>query len=190
MTLEFNGLPWTTTGHLIVPTSSFVHHFIAIGQFKLALQSGNAKFGSKSAIFCPGRPWNLMDDLEKQWVTFQALCSISSSCVRVTIFCSSMNTINQFRYTRWWIAFRACQNDNGSLLKHCAKRTVCPCLCGVYRQSRIIDAVQFFNALGEFWYTSAGTFAFGKTITISTRYPVRNGLCHYNSEGNRGQLTE
>ena len=31
--------------------STFVHHFIAIGEFKLELQSGNAQFGSKSAIF-------------------------------------------------------------------------------------------------------------------------------------------
>ena len=31
----------------------FVHHFNAIGEFKLELQSGNAQFGSKSAIFFP-----------------------------------------------------------------------------------------------------------------------------------------
>ena len=36
---------------LFYATSSCVHHFIAIGQFKLELQSGNAKFGSKSAMF-------------------------------------------------------------------------------------------------------------------------------------------
>ena len=47
------------------PTSSFVHHCITIGKFKLELQSGNAQIGSKSAIFCPVWPWNLMDDLEK-----------------------------------------------------------------------------------------------------------------------------
>ena len=34
-------------------TSSFVYHFIAIGQFKLELQSGNAQFGTKSTIFVP-----------------------------------------------------------------------------------------------------------------------------------------
>ena len=32
-------------------TSSFVHHFKAIGEFKLELQSRNPQFGSKSAIF-------------------------------------------------------------------------------------------------------------------------------------------
>ena len=31
-------------------TSSFVHHFVAIGEFKLELQSGNAQSGSKSTI--------------------------------------------------------------------------------------------------------------------------------------------
>ena len=40
-----------TKGHLICVASSFVHHFIAISEFKLMLESGNAQFGSKSAIF-------------------------------------------------------------------------------------------------------------------------------------------
>ena len=35
-------------GHLFHATSSFVYHFIAIGEFKLELQSGNAQFGSKT----------------------------------------------------------------------------------------------------------------------------------------------
>ena len=51
VTLKFNGWPWKTIGHLFYVASSFVHHFIAIGEFKLKLQSGNAQFGSKSAIF-------------------------------------------------------------------------------------------------------------------------------------------
>ena len=42
-----------TTGHLFYATSSFVHHFVVIGEFKLELQSGNAQFGSKSTIFYP-----------------------------------------------------------------------------------------------------------------------------------------
>ena len=40
-----------------------LHHFIAIGEFKLELQSGNAQFGSKS-IF--SRVTLQFDDLEKQ----------------------------------------------------------------------------------------------------------------------------
>ena len=51
VTLKFDGWPWNTIGHLFYGTSSFVHHFITIGKFKLELQSGNAQFGSKSTIF-------------------------------------------------------------------------------------------------------------------------------------------
>ena len=40
-----------TIRHLICATSSFLYHFIAIGQFKLELQSGNSQFRSKSMIF-------------------------------------------------------------------------------------------------------------------------------------------
>ena len=40
-----------TIGHLFYAISGFVHHFVAIGQFKLELQSGNTQFGSKSTIF-------------------------------------------------------------------------------------------------------------------------------------------
>ena len=66
MTLKFDEWPWKTIGHLFYATSSFVHHFVAIDEFKLELQSGNAQFGSKSTIFRAVWPWNLMDDLEKQ----------------------------------------------------------------------------------------------------------------------------
>ena len=66
VTLKFDRWPWKTIGHLFYPTSSLVHHFIAICEFKMELQWGNAQFGSKLAIFCPVWPWNLMDDLEKQ----------------------------------------------------------------------------------------------------------------------------
>ena len=47
-------------------TSSFVHHFKSIGEFKLDLQSGNPQFGSKLPIFCPAWPLNLADDFGKQ----------------------------------------------------------------------------------------------------------------------------
>ena len=66
VTLKFNGWPWKTIGHLFYATPSFVQHFVAIGEFKLELQSGNAQFGSKSIILCPVWPWNLTDNLEKQ----------------------------------------------------------------------------------------------------------------------------
>ena len=55
-----------TIGHLFYAISSFVHHFVAIGEFKPELQSGNAQSGPKSTIFLAVWPWNLTDDLEKQ----------------------------------------------------------------------------------------------------------------------------
>ena len=66
VTLKFDGWPWKTIGHLSFAVSSFVQHFIAIGEFKLELQSANAHFGSNSTIFRAMWPWNLTYDLEKQ----------------------------------------------------------------------------------------------------------------------------
>ena len=66
MTLKFDEWPWKTIGHLFYATSSFLHHILAIGEFKLGLQSGNAQFGSKSTIFRAVSPWHLNDYLEKQ----------------------------------------------------------------------------------------------------------------------------
>ena len=51
--LEIWRMTSKTIGHLFYATSSFVHHFIAIGEFKLELQSGNAQSGSNSAISAP-----------------------------------------------------------------------------------------------------------------------------------------
>ena len=50
VTLKFDRGPWKTIEHLTYAASHFVHHFIAIGEFNLKLQSGNAKFGSKLTI--------------------------------------------------------------------------------------------------------------------------------------------
>ena len=66
VTLKFDGWPWKTIRHLFYATSSFVQHFVAIGEFKLELQSGNAQCGSNLTIFRAVRPWNLTDDLAKQ----------------------------------------------------------------------------------------------------------------------------
>ena len=66
MTLKFHIWHWKTIGHLFYATSSFVHHFVAIGEFKLELQSGNAQFRSKSTIFLIVWPCNFMYDIEKQ----------------------------------------------------------------------------------------------------------------------------
>ena len=45
VTLKFGGWLWKTIRHLFYATSSFVNHFMAIGEFKLELQSRNAQFG-------------------------------------------------------------------------------------------------------------------------------------------------
>ena len=66
VTLKFDGWPWKTIGHFFYATSSFVQHFVAIGEFKLELQSGNVESGSNSTIFRAVWPWNLRDDIEKQ----------------------------------------------------------------------------------------------------------------------------
>ena len=47
VTLKCEGWSWKTIGHLFYTTSNFVHHF----KDKLELQSRNAQFTSKSAIF-------------------------------------------------------------------------------------------------------------------------------------------
>ena len=65
VTLQFDVWLWKIIGHLFYATSSFVHHFVAIGDFKLELQSGNAQFGSNSTIFTAAWPWNLTDDVQK-----------------------------------------------------------------------------------------------------------------------------
>ena len=66
--LKFDGWSWKTIGHLFYATLTLEYHFKGIREFKLELQSGNAKFWSKSAIHCPVWPWNLMltYDLDKK----------------------------------------------------------------------------------------------------------------------------
>ena len=66
VTMKFDGWPRKTIGHFFYITSSFVHHFKSIGEFKQDSQSRNAQFRSKLVICYPLWPWNLMDDLEKQ----------------------------------------------------------------------------------------------------------------------------
>ena len=51
VTLKFDRWPWKTIGHLFNTTLSFVHHFKAITEFKLELQSGNAPIWVKIRVF-------------------------------------------------------------------------------------------------------------------------------------------
>ena len=81
MTLIFDGWARKIIGHLFYITSSFVHHFKSIGDLRLKLQSGNAQFRSKSAIFLAcvtlkfeGWPWKTIRHL---FYTTSSLCIIS-----------------------------------------------------------------------------------------------------------------
>ena len=65
VTLKFDGWPWKTIGHLFYTTPSRVHHFKAMGDFKLELQSANAQVGSKLVIFFVPR------GLEIWWMTMK-----------------------------------------------------------------------------------------------------------------------
>ena len=65
VTLQFDVWPWKITRHTFYATSSFLNHFVAIGEFKLELQSRNPQFGSNSTIFRAVWPWNLTYELKK-----------------------------------------------------------------------------------------------------------------------------
>ena len=76
MTLQFDVWPWKTIGHLFYATSSLVHHFVAIGDFKLEKQSRNVPLGSKSMIF--RAVWHLQFYVWL-WKTIGHLISATSS---------------------------------------------------------------------------------------------------------------
>ena len=70
VTFKLDKWPWKTKAHLFYATASFVHHFLPVGEFKLALQSGNAQFGSNSTIYFScvtvkfyGWPWKTIGHL-------------------------------------------------------------------------------------------------------------------------------
>ena len=67
VTLKFDRWLWKTIGHLSYAASSFVHHFIAIGEFKLELQSGNAQFNrwflSRVTLKFDRWPWKTIGHL-------------------------------------------------------------------------------------------------------------------------------
>ena len=86
VTLKFDGWHWETIGHLFYTTLSFVHHFKAMGEFKLELQSGSAKFTSKSAFFSPC-------DLEIWWMSIK---NISAPLLYFFKLCASFRA-------HWWV---------------------------------------------------------------------------------------
>ena len=80
VTLQLDGWPSKPIGPLFYIPSSFVHHFIAISELKLELQSGNAQFGSKSMFLSLATlefnrwPWRTIDrQTDKQKEVFLEL---------------------------------------------------------------------------------------------------------------------
>ena len=85
-TLKFDGWPCKTIGHLFYATSSFVHHFVAIGEFKLELQSETPNLGQIQRFLEPC-------DLEIWWMTLQNN--------RAPLLCN-FKLCASFR-SHWWI---------------------------------------------------------------------------------------
>ena len=53
VTLQLDVWPWKTIEHLFYATSSFVHHFVAIGDFKLEIQSETPNLGQTRRFLEP-----------------------------------------------------------------------------------------------------------------------------------------
>ena len=53
MTTKLDWWHWKTIGHLSYASSSFMHHFIVISEFKFELQFRNTQVRSNLTIFCP-----------------------------------------------------------------------------------------------------------------------------------------
>ena len=101
---KFYGWHPKIIGHLFYTTPSLVRHFKPVGDLKLELQSRSDLLESKSAIFCPVRPWNVTNDLEKLYITYsilcQALCIISKPSVTLN-WSYSLEILN-FGSTLWF----------------------------------------------------------------------------------------
>ena len=80
VTLKFDRWPYKTIGHLFYATSSFVHHFIIICEFKLELQSGNGWVLTSLTLIFDLWPWSFA------W----------------TLLWSLVITSENFRMIRWW----------------------------------------------------------------------------------------
>ena len=116
VTVKFDGWPRKTIGHFFFTTSSFVHNFKSIGEFKLVLQSKNAQFGSKLVICYPVWRWNLMDDLGNNRAPFyplQALCSIPET--------PNLGQIRRFLEPCDLVIWRMNLKNNSAYLLYCFK---------------------------------------------------------------------
>ena len=83
VTVKFDGRPRKTIGHFFYTTSSFVHHFKFIGEFKLDLQSRNAQIGdilSRVTLKFDVWPWKTI------WHLFYATSSFVQYFVAIGEF--------------------------------------------------------------------------------------------------------
>ena len=126
VTFKFDGWPWKTIRHLFYTTSSFVHHFKSISEFKLGLQSGNAQFGSKSVIFCLVWPWNLMDDLKTIGHLFYFTSSIVHHCIAISEFKLELQSGNAQFVSKSMIFFVLCDLE---IWQMTLKNNRAPLLC-------------------------------------------------------------
>ena len=95
VTLKFDVWPWKTIEHLFYSTSSFVHHFVAISQFKQELLSGNAHLRSKSQFLIPC-------DLEIWWMALQ---NYRAPLLCYFKICASFHN---HRWIQTWVTVRKC----------------------------------------------------------------------------------
>ena len=125
VSLKFDVWPWKPIRHLFYAISSFVHHFVAIGEFKLELQSGNSQFGSKSTFFSRVTsqfdvwPWKTIGHLSLATYMhhFIIICGVVLCWVVTTVtltfdfwpwpfawtlLCSLVITPENFMMIRWW----------------------------------------------------------------------------------------
>ena len=94
---------WKTIDNLILPTSSFVHHFIVIGHFKLELQSGTPnsgrirRFVSCVALRFNGWPWKII------WHLFYATSSYVHNLIVIGPFKLEFQSGNAKFGSKWSI---------------------------------------------------------------------------------------
>ena len=79
VTLQFDEWPWKTIGHLFYATSSFVHHFGAIGDFKLESSPETSTLGQIRRFLepCDLEIWRMT--LKKNRAPLECYCKLRAS---------------------------------------------------------------------------------------------------------------
>ena len=152
MTLNFEGWPWKTIQHLLYTTGSFVHHFIAICEFKMELKSGNAQFGSKSAIFCTVWRHNFTDDLANSMTPILCYFKFVHYFIAICELKMELQSRNTLFGSKSMISFILCDLQISQITMKNNRH-----LCYVTS-----SFVQHFIAIGEFkWELQSGNTQFG-----------------------------